>query len=188
MSGEGSIQEKTSSDSMMFQGPMPEEGGYDRSPIDDLDPQEEGSQADHISFFVAGDPQPKGSTRSFYVKKLERVVTTTTNRNTKQWQLRVATEAQRANEARRISFYSNDGDCAYEVEAEFVFSRPKSLPKRVRQNTRRPDLDKLVRAVLDGLANVILPDDSQVVRIVTKKRYGGPGETPGAKITIIRLE
>lgn len=38
--------------------------------------------ADSISFFVAGTPQPKGSTRAFVVKG--RAVTTSSNRNLKQ--------------------------------------------------------------------------------------------------------
>jgi Holliday junction resolvase RusA-like endonuclease len=142
---------------------------------------------DEIAFFVAGEPQPKGSTRSFYVKKMDRVVTTTTNRNTRQWQLRVAAEAQRANEGRAISFFCQDKECAYEVEAMFLFPRPKSLPKKVRQNTRRPDLDKLARAVLDGLADVLIPDDSQVTWLSVRKRYIGPEETPGAHIRLRRL-
>jgi Holliday junction resolvase RusA-like endonuclease len=159
---------------------------YERSPIEDAG-MVEGREEDAITFFVAGQPQPKGSTRSFYVKKVERVVTTTTNKNTKQWQLRVATEAQRANESRRVSFFCPDKACAYEVEASFLFPRPKSLPKKVRLNTRRPDLDKLARAVLDGLADILIPDDSQVVCISARKRYISDGETPGAHITVRRL-
>ncbi len=159
--------------------------GYERSPVDDRT-DETGEAEDEICFFVAGDPQPKGSTRSFYVKKIERVVTTTTNKNTKQWQLRIATEAQHANESRSISFFTPDKDCGYEVEANFLFARPKSLPKRVRTNTKRPDLDKLVRALLDGLADILLPDDSQVISITAAKRYIEPGETPGAEIVVRR--
>jgi len=159
--------------------------GYERSPVDDH--MEEGSGTDdEICFFVAGDPQPKGSTRSFYVKKIERVVTTTTNKNTKQWQLRIATEAQHANESRQLSFFRPDKDFGYEVEALFLFSRPKSLSKKIKANTKRPDLDKLVRALLDGLADILLPDDSQVTSIKAAKRYIEPGETPGAEIRLRR--
>ena len=158
--------------------------GYDRSPVDEM--AEGGCEADEIRFFVAGEPQPKGSTRSFYVKKIDRVVTTTTNKNTKQWQLRIAMEAQHANEARTVSFFEPDKGHGYEVEALFLFSRPKSLPKKVRSNTKRPDLDKLVRALLDGLADILIPDDSQVVSIRASKRYIEPGETPRAEIRLRR--
>jgi Holliday junction resolvase RusA-like endonuclease len=159
--------------------------GYERSPVEDM-AEGGGEVEDEIRFFVAGEPQPKGSTRSFYVKKIDRVVTTTTNKNTKQWQLRIATEAQRANESREISFFRQDKGLGYEVEALFLFVRPKSLPKKVRSNTKRPDLDKLVRALLDGLADILIPDDSQVVSIKAGKRYIEPGETPGADIRLRR--
>lgn len=159
--------------------------GYERSPLEDFE-DSVGEEEDEIQFFVAGDPQPKGSTRSFYVKKLDRVVTTTTNKNTKHWQLRIATEAQHANESRAVSFFCPDKECAYEVEALFLFARPKSLPKKVKANTRRPDLDKLARAILDGLADILLPDDSQVVGINARKRYIRNGETPGAFIRLRR--
>lgn len=164
---------------------MEDKEGYERSPVEDV--AEEGPEADEISFFVAGEPQPKGSTRSFYVKKLDRVVTTTTNRNTKKWELRIAMEAQHVNELRRTSFYSAEKRCGYEVEAHFLFSRPKSLPKRSRLNTKRPDLDKLVRAVLDGLADIIIPDDSQVISVAASKGYVPEGGTPGARIRIKRV-
>ncbi|MGD1060119.1 MAG: RusA family crossover junction endodeoxyribonuclease [Methanomassiliicoccales archaeon] len=161
--------------------------GYDPSPIEEGDFAVEEPGTESISFFVSGPPQQKGSTRSFYIKKLNRVVTTSSNKDLKHWELRIANEAQRANEARRLSFYSCDDRCGYEVLVEFIFARPKSLPKRVKLNTRRPDLDKLVRAVLDGLTENLIPDDSQVVTIQARKRYAKEGDTPGARITVKRL-
>jgi len=164
---------------------MNEEDGYERSPVDDT---AIGEGADRIEFFVAGEPQPKGSTRAFYVKKLDRVVTTTTNKNTKQWQLRVSTEAQRANESRNGAFFCNDDRCGYEVAADFTFTRPKSTPKKVHLNTKRPDLDKLIRAVLDGIVNVLIPDDALVISIRATKKYGEENEVPGARISVIRIK
>jgi len=162
------------------------EDEYERSPTEDIVAHDEDD--DLIHFFVGGEPQPKGSTRAFYVKKLDRVVTTNSNRNTKQWQLRIAMEAQRANECRKVSFYSPDKCYGYEVETSFIFQRPKSLPKKVSLNTKRPDLDKLIRAVLDALANVIIPDDAQVISISSKKRYADGSEMPGAEILVRRIK
>ena len=163
------------------------EDGYDPSPIEEGDFVADEPGTESISFFVTGSPQQKGSTRSFYIKKLNRVVTTSSNKDLKHWELRIANEAQRANERRRLTFYSCDDRCAYEVLVEFIFARPKTLPKKVGQNTKRPDLDKLVRAVLDGLTMNLIPDDSQVVTIQAKKRYAKEGDTPGARITVKRL-
>lgn len=165
---------------------------YDISPIDDtgyLAEQERpnGESDDSIEFFVSGEPVPQGSTRSYYIKKLNRVVTTHGNRNTKEWQRRIRDEAERANEKRAVSFYSGDRNFGYSVAAVFIFQRPKSLPKKWKLNTKRPDLDKLIRALLDGLANYLLPDDSQVVHISASKRYGSIDEKPGVRIRVVRL-
>ena len=158
-----------------------EAGPVDFMTDEDFDP-------DVIVFFVAGEPVPQGSTKAFYIKKLERVVTTHTNANTEAWRHRIATEAQHANELRSQSYFSEDRRLGYEVLMEFVFTRPKSTPKRWKLNTKRPDLDKLVRAVLDGITNVLIPDDSQVVRIIASKCYGECDRSPGLHITIRRLD
>lgn len=43
----------------------------------------------------------------------------------------------------------------------------------------RPDIDKLCRAVLDGIGDsgAVWKDDSQVVRLIAAKEYGDPGVT-----------
>jgi len=50
------------------------------------------------------------------------------------------------------------------------------------------EMDKLVRAVLDGITNVLIPDDSQVVRITAGKCYGDCDRSPGLHLTIRRLD
>ena len=161
----------------------------ERSPVEYIELLKESSaeDSDTITFFVSGEPQPQGSTKSFYVKRINKVVTTHGNKDTKAWRMRIGNEAQRANEARAVFFYSGDCNHGYKVDCVFTFTKPKSAPKRRTLNTKRPDLDKLVRAVLDGLTNVIIPDDAQVVDIIAAKRYGTSDERPGAKITITRL-
>lgn len=53
----------------------------------------------------------------------------------------------------------------------------------------KPDLDKLIRAVGDGVATDagLLKDDSLIVSINAEKRYCIGSELPGALITIIVL-
>ncbi len=53
--------------------------------------------------------------------------------------------------------------------------------------TSRPDLDKLCRSTLDGITNVLIKDDSQVVTLIATKQYANEGELPGALITINKL-
>ena len=67
------------------------------------------------------------------------------------------------------------------VNAQFVFVRPASHLKRDGVSLRRgrppapsmrPDLDKLLRAVLDALTGIAFADDAQVVAVNAGKEYG----------------
>jgi Holliday junction resolvase RusA-like endonuclease len=57
------------------------------------------------------------------------------------------------------------------ILATFHLPRPKSIPKRRRWPDRLPDLDKLVRAVLDSMTGVAIADDARVVSIIARKHY-----------------
>jgi len=63
----------------------------------------------------------------------------------------------------------------------FHLARPKSLPRKVKFHTKRPDLDNLTKAVKDGLKGVIYRDDSQVVYMRIAKRYC---TVPGVSVRI----
>lgn len=58
------------------------------------------------------------------------------------------------------------------VEVHLTFTLLK--PKTVKRNEPfvRPDIDKLIRAVLDGLTGVAYDDDQQVTKITAVKEYG----------------
>lgn len=151
---------------------------------------------DALSFFVGGECVPKGSTKSFYIKKLDRVVTTNANKKTSDWELRIAHEAQAADAALERSFFHDDRNESFSVIARFLFSVPKSYPKKDRQGnprkyamTKTPDLDKLIRAVLDGITDVLLPDDAQVTSMTIQKEYVSEHfPNPGIHLTIMRDE
>lgn len=77
------------------------------------------------------------------------------------------------------------------VEIHFVMPRPKSLPKSRPTPPavkRIGDLDKLCRAILDGLDGPAYADDSQVVELVADKRIAELGEEPGARIHVSPVE
>lgn len=63
----------------------------------------------------------------------------------------------------------------------FSLRRPKSLPKKVQEHTKRPDLDNLIKAIKDALRGIAYLDDSQIVRLSAEKRYG---DSPGVEIWI----
>ncbi len=80
------------------------------------------------------------------------------------------------------------------VEIAFTFAKPKSAPKtRVTFPVTRAsgDLDKLCRAVLDALVDGgIMRDDSQVIKLVSTKRYAGDDDQldlPGARIHVLEV-
>lgn len=71
------------------------------------------------------------------------------------------------------------------VDVTFVLPRPKSTPKRKTPPAiKKPDSDKLVRAVLDACTKIVYNDDAQVVEIHARKRLADVGETPGAVIMV----
>lgn len=71
------------------------------------------------------------------------------------------------------------------VRLEFVLPRPASAPKRsTPAAVKRPDLDKLQRAVFDALTAVCWRDDSQVVQVSASKRIAELDEQPGLNLTV----
>ena len=69
------------------------------------------------------------------------------------------------------------------ITITFFMPRPKTV-KRAWPSVA-PDLDKLIRAVLDGLTGVAYEDDGQVVQIEAQKLYGA---SVGAEIRLETLK
>lgn len=69
------------------------------------------------------------------------------------------------------------------VEINAVFQVPKSWSKRKKSShigqphTQRPDLDNLMKAILDGLNRIAFADDRQVTSMILQKWWGHLGET-----------
>jgi Holliday junction resolvase RusA-like endonuclease len=61
----------------------------------------------------------------------------------------------------------------------FILTKPRTVKRE--NPTVPPDLDKLIRGVLDALTAIAYTDDSQVISITAQKIYG---ETPGVLIDI----
>ncbi|MDW5563539.1 MAG: RusA family crossover junction endodeoxyribonuclease [Methanomassiliicoccus sp.] len=137
-----------------------------------------------LSFVVLGEPTPEGSTRAYYIKALDRTVTTHQNKKGLQaWRNRVATEAQRALDGRE---WKCDPCSAYSVSVDFVLSRPPSVPEHRRLHpTVKPDIDKLVRAINDALTGILFSDDCQVVAMSMSKDYCDERRA-GAYVTVCR--
>ena len=135
-------------------------------------------------FDVIGLPTPQGSKQAF-VRGGRAVVVdagSQTSRNKHaEWRASVARRAQEA----RNGADSLTGPVA--VEMRFWMPSVKSDPHRVRHVTT-PDLDKLIRAVLDSLTNSgIIADDSLVYSVDASKFYARDGHWTGVSIVVIDM-
>ena len=71
------------------------------------------------------------------------------------------------------------------MDVQFVLPRPKSAPKVRWAPDRKPDLDKLLRALLDAVtAGGAWTDDAQVVSLTASKVYATPSDVPHVTFTI----
>lgn len=120
---------------------------------------------------VYGTPQPQGSVRAFVPKGWSRPILTTDNPRLKSWRQEV-TKAAIA--ARPKGFPILAGNPVH-VSVIFYF-RPTQKTKAGWKCTR-PDVDKLLRGVLDALAGVAYEQDSQVATAYVQKLIGAPERT-----------
>ena len=129
-----------------------------------------------VTFFVAGVPVPQGSKTAFVVGK--RAVLTDANKDKlRPWRAEVTRVAGEAWAGRE----SLAG--AVSVEVRFVFERPKTV-KRDTPHVK-PDIDKLLRALFDGVTDAkVWVDDAQVVRVNATKVYGA---VAGVDVSISRF-
>jgi crossover junction endodeoxyribonuclease RusA len=116
-----------------------------------------------LAFQVFGDPVPQGSKRAFVVKN-RAVVVDDNKAPLKSWRSAVI-------DAARAELHGGAIDLGpVRVTMMFFLRRPKR-PKADVPITR-PDVDKLARAVLDGMTDAgVIRDDSQVTTLTARKRY-----------------
>jgi Holliday junction resolvase RusA-like endonuclease len=128
-------------------------------------------------FYIEGIPIPQGSKTAKVVNG--RVVMWESNKKLKAWRDLVTLQV-RNNMLEQYSEFA-----CIKIGLTFEFVRPKSS-KRKMPNVK-PDLDKLTRAVFDGLTKSgIYHDDAQVVSLRARKTYVTAGG--GCSIMIERLD
>lgn len=84
-----------------------------------------------------------------------------------------------------------DGPVAVRIDVSFC--PPPSWSKRRREeavalglpHAGRPDLDNVIKSVLDGLSGIAFADDRQVVEIVAAKKYGDADVT---RIAVVQFQ
>jgi Holliday junction resolvase RusA-like endonuclease len=141
-----------------------------------------------IRLDIIGTPAPQGS-KSAFVDKAGRArqiegSSDTGRAKLKDWRRAVALAAAEVPRD-RIDWDAKD---PVAIEMFFVMPRPMSAPKRSVWANKRPDVDKLLRATTDSLADGgLLPGgDGRVVTVYVQKRLAEPNEPTGAVVLIGR--
>lgn len=131
-----------------------------------------------VSFFVPGVPAPQGSKRH-----VGRGILVESSKALGPWRSTVALAARAAHKGAPL-----DGPVS--VACDFTFPRPKhhrrangelrdGAPAR---HSSRPDVDKLARAILDGITGIVIRDDGQVTSLSARKWYG---DEAGAEVIVV---
>ena len=136
-----------------------------------------------IHFTAYGTPAPKGSTKAFYRPGMRFPVVTEDNKRTRPWAAIIKDAAIQAVGGPGTTITFQKG-APVVLWVKFYMPRPASLPRRVQHHTKKPDVDKMTRCVLDSLTEILWVDDSQVVRVIAEKVYAANGEMPRAEFTV----
>ena len=128
-----------------------------------------------ISFFVPGKPQAQGSKVKGRWGNIREA-----NPELGAWRERVALQAYAVADG-----FTFPVGVPIALGLEFVLYRPTSAPKsKTPPATKKPDIDKMERAVQDALTHVLWPDDSQVTAVIKRKRVAELGESPGVHVWV----
>lgn len=135
-----------------------------------------------IVFVVPGPPVAKGRPR--FGRSRSGAPVTYTDAKTAAWEDTVAWYARGAAQGQRWESEP------IVVDVVAVLARPKRLLRRGDPDGEiaapvKPDVDNLVKAVLDGLnRSGVWGDDGQVVRLVASKRYAAKGAGPETRVRV----
>lgn len=132
-----------------------------------------------VEFFVPGFPQPQGSKRGF-VSANGKVSLVESAAGVKPWRSDVKVFAAEAMRGHLLM----TGPVS--LRCDFIMKRPVSTPKSkpTPPATKKPDLDKLLRAIGDALKGTAYAEDSLITEIIGTKRIAEEGEQPGVAISV----
>lgn len=129
-----------------------------------------------ITAWVPGKPQPQGSKKGFIING--KVVLVESAKGLKPWREKIRTYVQHSAQFKELSG-------PVHVSVSFYFKQAKSNNKK--SHTQKPDIDKLIRAVLDSLTGTVWNDDSQVISISAWK-YWAKQDMEGVNISIWEVD
>jgi Holliday junction resolvase RusA-like endonuclease len=133
------------------------------------------------NFFIEGIPVPQGRPRFSVIKKRGggQFVNTYDPPKSKAWKKEI--EGQLVGGLWR----GDPVEGVVRVRLMFFMPRPKSLPKKTVHHIKKPDIDNLVKGVLDAMTGICFKDDSQIVDLSSSKHYLRiGGDVPGIDVDI----
>lgn len=133
-----------------------------------------------VSLRVDGVPVQQGSMNA-YIRGGRAVLVHAKNKALALWRDKVAVETRAAALA---AGWELPLDEPVKVFVVFYMPRPKTVKRAL--PSAKPDLDKLLRAVGDGLGNGIVKDDSRIVGWYVEEFYDDDGEGPRIEMRLTR--
>ncbi|MGC5028173.1 RusA family crossover junction endodeoxyribonuclease [Tsukamurella sp. DT100] len=141
--------------------------------------------APDLRFFAAGVPAPKGSKR--HVGNGRMIESST---KLPEWAASVIASAKEAMPHAGFDFEPFEtipAGIPVTVMTTYVMPRVSDTPRQATDlpHVRKPDVDKLDRAVRDALTSAgVYADDNQVSACWSRKRYANPNEATGAWVSV----
>ncbi|EJZ84906.1 hypothetical protein HMPREF9241_01682 [Schaalia turicensis ACS-279-V-Col4] len=140
-----------------------------------------------INFFVPGEPVPEGSTK-YVGHAAGRPILVHTDPDLPQWRQTIGNVA---------ALYARQAGWILPLEEPIsiraVFFMPKPPRTKFKDSpARKPDLDKLIRAVGDALApkggRGVIREDGRIIRWLAEKRWADEKHPAGVDLAIVRQE
>lgn len=124
-----------------------------------------------LVFCVYGNPVPKGRPR---FAKRGNFVQTYTPEKTKNYESEVAMMAKAAMGASEALEGALEAFIyvTYAVPASYSKKRSEACLSGLEKHTKKPDLDNVVKSVVDGMDKIVFLNDSQITSIHATKVYG----------------
>ena len=138
-----------------------------------------------VSFHVYGTPMPKGSTTRMPNGGTIPAGTTASRKRMSEWRTDIRNEAIDAMGEMKPSIG------AVRIMMEFQLPYPISSIRKYQfgwlPHTKKPDVDKLMRMMLDALTGIVWKDDSQVCFSTVNKVYSWNNQ-PGCDVVVDFLD
>jgi Holliday junction resolvase RusA-like endonuclease len=124
-----------------------------------------------LNFSVNMKAEPQGSSKAFVIPGTNRAIVTSANPKMKPFRSEVTRMAMATLSDMNCDEPMLGKHVPATIKVVFHFTKPDSISKGRMHPVVKPDIDKLLRAVLDALTGVAFKDDAQVVQTHTEKRY-----------------